>query len=90
LPEVCGACLQLARGEILDITEIIDDLKAERERIDQAIAALDGRSSRRRLQPRSATALKTSKPKRRMSAAGKKRISEATKKRWADWRKKNA
>ncbi len=73
----------------MDTTQILDDLKAQRERIDQAIAALQGSSIRRRGRPRSAPA-KVFQPKRRMSAAAKKKISEANKKRWAAWRKKNS
>jgi hypothetical protein len=73
----------------LDTTRIIDDLKAQRERLDRAIAALQGGSTRRRGRPRSSPA-KVFQPKRRMSAAAKKKISEANKKRWAAWRKKNS
>jgi hypothetical protein len=86
-----GAGLFTINQEVnLDTTQILHDLKAERNRIDQAIAALEGSSTGERGRPRSTTVAKTSKPKRRMSAAGRKSISEATKKRWAEWRKKNA
>jgi hypothetical protein len=53
----------------MHIDQIVADLRAERDRIDQAITALDGTERRR--------------GRRRISAAGRKRISEAMKKRWA-------
>jgi exonuclease VII small subunit len=57
----------------LDTESIIANLEAERDRLDQAIAALKGRKS------------KTSNGRRgrHLSAAAKKRISDAQKKRWA-------
>jgi hypothetical protein len=72
----------------LDTTQILQALKTERERIEQAIDALEG-TRRASGRTRSADA-NPLKPKRRMSAATKKKISEANKKRWAAWRKKNA
>ena len=74
----------------MDATQIVHDLKAQRERIEQAIAALEGRSGRRRGRPSSASAEGVQPKRRRMSAAAKKKISEANKKRWAEWRKKNS
>lgn len=72
----------------MDITQLVDDLKAERDRIDQAITALEGKPARRRGRPR--LVAEPRRPRRRMSAAGRKRIAAAAKKRWALWRKKNA
>jgi hypothetical protein len=64
--------------------EIIQELTVERERLDQAIAALGGGRS-------SAVSSVASTPSRRgrrhMSAEGRKRISDAQKKRWAAQRK---
>jgi hypothetical protein len=89
--EQAGGLFTINPEVTLDTTQILDDLKTERDRIGRAIAALEGRRRfRRPRRPPSTPAAKTSKPKRRMSAAGKKRISEAAKKRWAVWRTKNA
>jgi len=60
----------------MDIAQIIEQLEAERNAIDNAIKALRGsRSTRRR-------------GKRKMSAAARKLISLAQKKRWAERKKK--
>jgi len=59
----------------MNTAAILSQLKAERERIDKAIAALEGLESR-------GTA-KQPRRRRRLSAAARKRISEAAKKRWA-------
>ena len=79
----------------MDIQALVSDLKVERNRIDQAISALEGLtslSSPRRGRPSKAkTAVPTAGKKRpRMSAAARKRISEAMKKRWATWHGKAA
>ena len=72
----------------MDRTQILQALRAEQQRIEQAIAALEGtRRAPSRPHSLDESALK---PKRRMSAAAKKKISEANKKRWAAWRKENA
>jgi hypothetical protein len=69
----------------MDTAAILAELTAERDRLDQAIAALRGKGNTRTV---------TGKPdgrrgKRRLSAAARKRISDAQKKRWAE-RKKQA
>jgi hypothetical protein len=79
------------RGGTLDTQEIVKELKAERNRLDKAIVALDGVNT-------SGTTLVTDEraskgahiPKKRhgMSAAGRKRLSLLMKKRWAERRKK--
>jgi hypothetical protein len=78
----------------MDIQTIVSDLRAERNRIDNAISALEGltsRSSTRRGRPPKAKQAAVSSKKRRvMSAAARKRISEAMKKRWANWHGKSA
>ena len=61
----------------MDINQIVAELTAERNRINQAIAALQGLGPRRGRPPGSATG------KREMSAAARKRISAAMKIRWA-------
>jgi len=73
------------REHSLDTATIIAELEAERDRLDSAIAALQGRQI---------TFTKPSgKPdgrKRPHSAATRRKLSQATKKRWAEWRKKKA
>lgn len=65
----------------LDTEQIIEALRAERQRIDKAIAALGGGSQTvRRAQGR--------RGPRHMSAEARRRISEAQKRRWAEQRKK--
>jgi hypothetical protein len=71
----------------LDTASIIAELTAERDRIEQALAALRGR------QTKSVTV--SGKPdgrrrKRKLSAAARNRIGEAMKKRWAERKKKQA
>ena len=69
----------------MTIDTIVAELKAERDRINHAIIALDGLSANGAATPRAVT-----QPKKRggMTAAGRKRISEMMKARWAARRKK--
>jgi hypothetical protein len=69
----------------LDTEQIIAALKAERERIDKAIAALGGGSGGFR----SGRSTQGRRGPRHMSAEARKRISEAQKRRWAEQRKKS-
>ena len=72
----------------MDIQNILGDLKRERERIDRAIAALEGLGSGRgRGRPVGSTAA-AKRSRRHMSAASRKRISEMMKQRWAERKKK--
>jgi exonuclease VII small subunit len=57
---------------------IVQELEATRDRLNQAIAALQGHKSRDRKASDS-----TNQRKRHLSAAARKRISEAMKQRWA-------
>lgn len=72
----------------MDTRKILSELRAERDRIDKAIAALEA------LDTIAAPAARTSKPgpkprgRRQMSAEGRRRISEMMKKRWAERKKK--
>jgi hypothetical protein len=78
----------------MDTKQLLSELRAERDRITQAISAIeslsgtgtrtDGRSKAARA-GRAAAA--KSAPRRTMSPAARKRISEAAKKRWAERRK---
>ena len=77
----------------MDTQEIVKELKAERNRLDHAIAALDGANT-------TEAAMATDEPAsngtpaprelRHMSAATRKRLSMTMKKRWAERRKRLA
>jgi hypothetical protein len=72
----------------VETATIIEELEAERDRLDRALAALQ-RSTNRRARGRTAGPTPIKGRKRHMSAAARKRISDAQKKRWAA-RKKGA
>jgi hypothetical protein len=67
----------------LDKESIILELEAERDRLNSAIAALQGSRRNTGMGKATATPTNSRKGKRRMSAAARKRISEAQKARWA-------
>jgi len=62
----------------MDTQQIISELEAERDRLDQAISALRGSVRGRRGAPGNR------RGRRKLSAAAKRRISEMMKKRWAE------
>ena len=64
----------------MDTQQIISELEAERDRLEQAISALRGSMNGRR----SIAAVGGRRGRRHLSAAAKKRISEMMKKRWAE------
>jgi hypothetical protein len=71
----------------LDTQSIIAELEAERDRLNNAIAALGGRQTR--------TLTLSGKPdgrrrRRSLSAAARKKIGDAMKRRWAERKKKAA
>jgi hypothetical protein len=75
----------------MDIQNILNDLKRERERLHRAITALEGTGTgpRRRGRPAGSTSASAGKrPRRHMSAAARKRISEMMKQRWAERKRK--
>jgi hypothetical protein len=74
----------------MDIKPILTDLKAELNRLNQAIAALESLDGTATATTPTAIAAPKRGGRRRMSAAGRKRISEATKARWAAKRKQAA
>jgi hypothetical protein len=73
----------------MNISEIVQQLRDERSKLDAAIQALEGLGfsapGERRGRPPEATSKPTAKPRKRsrMSAAGRKRLAEAMRKRWA-------
>lgn len=67
----------------MDTQQIISELEAERDRLDQAIAALRGSLGGRRGLA-GVSVGRGRRGRRHLSAAAKKRISEMMKKRWAE------
>ena len=76
----------------MDIERILAELKKERERLNQAIVALEGLSPRaaakRSAIPNPVTRRK--KKRDRLTPEGRKRLSELMKKRWAQRRRKGS
>ena len=69
----------------MDRDQILQQLKAERDRLTRAIEALDGHNTYKTAQAVSSRG-KTSSRKG-ISAAGRRRLSQLMKKRWAERRK---
>ena len=79
-----------AKGDYMNISTILGELQAERDRLDRAITAIEAINStgRRRVggPPRAAA---TERTRGRMSAAARRKISRMMNKRWATtWGKK--
>ena len=78
----------------MTLDSILTQLKEDRDRLDRAIAALEGGSGRKRGRPRaSATAEVSGGPRRKrrhMSAAARKKISDMMKKRWAERKRRQS
>lgn len=76
----------------MNLQQILSDLHQQRNRLDRAIAALEGigSQSKRRGRPlkNSGTASAPQGKTRRMSAAARKRIGEAKRKWWAKQKKR--
>jgi len=71
--------------------EIVKELKAERARLDRAIAALDGANTSPATvatHESSSDGARASRKRHHLTAAGRKRLSMLMKKRWAERRKK--
>ena len=69
----------------MDLERIISELRNERDRIDRAIAALQGISPAK---SKISQKLTVSKRRHRLTSEGRRRLSEMMKKRWAERRKK--
>ncbi len=69
----------------MNTNKILNDLRAERARIDQAIKALESLNSTGRTvsRPAATSAITRKRPRRHISAAARKRLSELMKKRWS-------
>ncbi len=75
----------------MNIPQILSSLRAERDRINKAIAALeglDGAEASTHPRQTSASAKGYRRKKGGLTAAGRQRLSENMKKRWAERRKK--
>ena len=72
----------------MDINRILAELKAERDRIDQAIAAIGSIGSARGRRGRPPGRPAGKRRKHKLTPEGRKRLSEMMKKRWAERRKK--
>jgi hypothetical protein len=78
--------------DILDTGRIVAELKRERDRLSQAIAALEGQPPKA-ASKRSAVPHRAARGKKKgdhLTPAGRKRLSEMMKKRWAERRKKGS
>jgi hypothetical protein len=69
----------------MDTQSILNELRAERDRLNTAIAALEGSTGKR---GRRSSNLFPTRRRRRMSAAARARISKAMKARWASGKMK--
>jgi hypothetical protein len=77
----------------LDTQRIVSELKAERNRLDKAIAALDGASTggaNIAIHEPSSKGAQARRKRRGPTAAGRKRLSMLMKERWAERRKKSS
>ena len=74
------------RGATLDAGQNSDRAEAERDRLNQAIGALEGTTAPRHGRKKVRNTEKSTR--RRMSAAVRKRLSEAKRKWWAERKKK--
>jgi len=73
----------------MDVNRILNELKSERDRLDRAIAALEGgRGGAATTGVGRGNGRRGRRGRRKMSADAKRRISEAMRKRWAERRKK--
>ncbi len=79
----------------MDTKQLLSELRAERDRISQAIAAIENLGGAdRQASGRGKTTARAGRPaaskppvRRKMSRAARKRISEAAKRRWAERKK---
>jgi hypothetical protein len=74
----------------LDTQRIVSELKAERNRLDRAISALDGESTggaNIAIHEPSSKGAQARRKRHHLTAAGRKRLSMLMKKRWAERKK---
>ncbi len=77
----------------MNTESILAELRSERDRLDRAIAALEGITSdgagRPRAAGRSATTTRANRGRHHLSPAGRRRLSMLMKKRWASGKMKH-
>ena len=76
----------------MNLQSIVSELKKERDRIDRAIAALDGTHTKRTVAPAKASPSAGAPVSRRrgLTAPGRKRLSKLMKQRWAERSRKTS
>ena len=76
----------------MDTGRIVGELKRERDRLNRAIAALEGESPKSTAKSSAVPnrAAGSKKKRDRLTPEGRKRLSDMMKKRWADKRKKGS
>jgi len=72
----------------MDTNRILGELRAQRERIDQAISALEAVNSTGRRRGRPPRAAAIHRRRGRMSAAARRKLSRLLKQRWAEGKMK--
>jgi hypothetical protein len=76
---------------MVNLQKIVSELKQQRDRLNQAIVALEGIDAVNATTPKSATptlVIRKGKKRGHLSPEGRKKISEMMKKRWAERRRK--
>jgi hypothetical protein len=72
----------------MDMNTILAELRAERDRIDQAISAIEAVNSTERRRSRPLRAPRKARRRGRMSAAARRKMSRLMKQRWAQGKMK--
>ena len=75
---------------MLDTQRIVSELRAEVNRLERAIAALDGTNTTKATLATKETGARAPRKRHHLTAAGRKRLSMLMKKRWAERRKKSS
>ncbi len=86
----CASAVRIpVRGAIVEITRILTELRAERDRIERAISALEAfNSTGRRGAGRPPKTAAIQRKRGRMSAAARRKLSRLLKQRWAEGKMK--
>jgi len=71
----------------MNVDDVVQQLKQQRDKLDAAIQALEGTSGRGKRRGRPPGSANKSAKRRTMSAGARKRISAAMKARWAELKK---
>ena len=91
-PADCEGIAPNLKGRLMNLGEIVSELKKERDDLNRAIAALEGIGGKQpgtsKISGKPSTAKISKRGRSGISAAGRKRLSEAMKKRWQERRAK--